>query len=285
MFECQFCLKTYKNNASLLMHTNNRPPKFCRKIREKLTCPTCKTIVPTREGLERHIKLCNPDLYYMNFLKQKEEMELDFKTQITKLELVVAQKEKTLEIKTKEWKQKLEEEKTRYQEMFTKYSELAKICASKDTTTVHTTTTNNFMEKVNILNLSNEHIQGQVDENFTLEHFIRGADGVASFTDKYIIRNGNELLYIPSDQARLTFKFNTDNGTKRDSQAMELIHTIHPPIMNKIKDEMFSHKDYVNGELEISPETADVYYDSLSEISGIPGNPKKFCKKLVGVSN
>ena len=284
MNKCCFCEKTYKTRSSYRDHMKTRPPKFCLLIREKRTCSKCKEIIPTNESMDNHQSVCNPKQFYYRFFEVHGEETSKLRATIRDLELKLQVQEKMYIKDTSSLQEQLNESK----EIIKEYRELNKDLLKKNGPTtinnITTTNTTNFLDKVNILKLDSAYIKDQVDENFSIAHFLQGIDGVASFTNDYIIRDATgKLLYVPSDTSRLTFKYNAENGVSRDVKASNLINSIHPPIMNKIKDDIFSYEKWKNGEYKdtMDEERIDEHFLRLEEIQRLPKKSTKFCKSLI----
>jgi len=166
-----------------------------------------------------------------------------------------------------------------------KYENNMFILANKDTTTVVNNGGNKITQYLNqhqMLNLDPAHINHQIEQNFTKQHFLNGTQGVVQFTIDYIItdESGNNL-YISSDPSRNIFRFRTEDGIARDVNGNQLIKELHPSLMRFIHDNIFSVEKLKSGEFDHLDETTiEKFCNKLLEIRSISKSPDTFIKVL-----
>ncbi len=92
---------------------------------------------------------------------------------------------------------------------------------------------------MNILDLSSNRIQSAVDR-YTLEHYLKGAEGMVEWIVEEIITDENgELLYKCMDKNRKHFFYVNEKQIKtEDLKCIKLLNAIKPeitPVLQKLK--------------------------------------------------
>ncbi len=213
---CINCNKLFKNSITLRYHNIN-PPKSCIKIRTTLPnyCASCMQVSP---NLDIHRLSCVP---YMsekcqNEIKSKSELEL---VHIENQKLTTIIVEQATEIRV------LSESLTRECE---RYEKLALACSTKPTYTTTHNTVNQYLSTVGTLDLSHDALR-PIFDNYTKENFLDGSIGLAQFTINNVLKDGNgNKNYIVSDQARMLFKYKTNNGIVIDKKGFTILNAVVP---------------------------------------------------------
>lgn len=273
---CNFCLKTFKNTYTLKNHQETA--SYCLKIQDKIVhktqekiretkktfdCKACEKIFTTKNSYLEHLKIC------------KEIKNQDIK----KLTLKIDEKDKELEeLKIKFEEQKIEINNLKFIIEFYKSDHILVQEMAKEPKNTNTNTTiNNKYLSLAPLSLTKSEIKEQVNNNFLIENFLRGQEGVADFAyNNFLLDDEGNSKYLCNDVNRYTFTYKTKDGElNKDYKANNLTNLICADVINKSsiisKTGIENSEDYNDKVL---------YVKNMEEIKNLKDNNSKFAKQL-----
>jgi len=218
--ECLDCKNKFKNKASLLHH--RRTAKYCLTIRgektDKYKCLGCVKSFSNKSNYERHELKCRTLIVRKKVSEEKQKLKEELK--MVKKELLI--------------KDKLNEDlKAQVLGLQKQMVEISMKAVSRPITANTTNTINNNQKILNLLPLSDKHLEEQA-EFLSLDHIKNGAEGYARYAVDFPLKN----RLICSDYARRKVKY-------KDSEGM----VVTDPEMSKLSQKLFKAIESKNDKL------------------------------------
>jgi len=259
---CDACGKTYSNIYNLNKHKEN----ICNNKEKSFPCDICDKTYTTEYKRNSHLTTskCKDIKIKIDELKEQYENVIDE----NKKELDGYKKE--LEVS----QVKLNDLQLRNKELEDKLFKLA----SKPTTVNNTDNSvkNNIrIEKLQPFILHKSDMMEKIDKEYNKEYFVKGPEGVADFSDNFLIRDENgKLCYVCVDPSRDTFVYKKKDGTVvRDIHAKQFTKKLLDGIIPQ------AIKIYEKS-IEESPDKTFSYGTTLSQIKKLKSNNLPFTKEL-----
>ncbi len=270
-FICDCCNKQFKNETTLKVHIATAKKCMSKRdiVKDTHQCCLCLKKLCSKQSLTNHLNTCS--IKYAVLLKN-ENNELNNVLQNKTIEFNNILQNKTIEFKNESDILKKEIEKLR--------QDLKDICIKAVETPKTNTTINNNNKYTNLVSLClpANIIKEKIDNNFTLEDFLEGQSGVASFVFEQFLKDENGISrYKCTDVSRGHFVFKNKFGDiEKDPRAYKLIEMFYEPL--RLKAGRVSQE-----EIEKDPtwyKSYDKYSPINDDILEINRNNAKFTQKL-----
>lgn len=208
--ECVYCKHKFVSNSCLIQH--QKTAKYCLKLREPteidktFICEYCKKIFTLKSSFDRHKLVC--------------------KCRGNELQIIISRlQEENISIKNH-----LQECQHREQLLREDYSKVVDTLAKKSTVT----TINNL--NMGVFDKTPNDIKRIVDENYDRSYLVQGQKGVAKFTTKHVLENGENTrpIYVITDKSRGNGKYKiSETEIVSDPKMAGLTKRVHPSIKKK----------------------------------------------------
>ena len=252
--------------------------------REKISCNYCGTEVLQRNlsnhhksikcKLSRKEEIIFVDQELENLRKRHEELQKDYNEIKTDLAVAKNTIEMLRELLAGKDSDSKEEKKV-----------ILKLAETAKTTNTNTSHQNLVFQQLPRFDLTEQHITDRI-QYYTLEHFEKGAEGMAEWLGDYVLSDeeGNNM-YMCGDLSRLTFQWKDINGNKiADPHAKKLTALVMANPVLKAKFEKFYQELLKNLQDAYTLETEDESITDDRRVS-IIGEFKSSKEKLKELSS
>ena len=210
--KCEFCDKEFSNKY--ILHNHQKTTKYCLDIQSKLletkyNCKYCKKNFTTEQRVISHSQIC--------------------KNKLINIEELVKNNNEIL-YKNKELEKELLEKNNKIKELEDKLYKILEKSVDKPTTT----TNNNYIEKIEKLEIISPSFLNEQAQYLTIDHIKNGAQGYSNFFLEHQLKD----RVICTDFSRRKIKYKDENGD-----------VITDPEMNSLSILLFSSIKDRNQEL------------------------------------
>ena len=204
MFRCQYCDKTFSTKSNLTKHQNTKNCVTKQIVKSPIIIKTLRQKLALAEEESRKLK-------EEKVLLEEENRKL--KSDITSLESRI----KSLE------------------------NDDCKINITNINNTFHY---NTIIQNLQVLDLSEGHIQEVAKKHFSRNYLEKEHEGIALFTFNHLIRNNNgDLKYICVDQSRKNGLYRNDDGIVRDTDMERLTFCVYHSLKPSLNE--MTYKKYI----------------------------------------
>lgn len=274
MVNCEYCGKEFSTKPNLKVHQTKT--KYCLDI-QKL-----KGIVP--ELIYYNCRYCDKQFsikynlhVHENTCKYPYTQEYETKNGILTTQILLVEQENKLlkdsikentikyEKQIEKYEKQIDDYKKQLEEYSIRQTNLIEKFGSKTNTINRNSNNSNVTINNNKLDLSEARIK-QAVKFYDMEHYERGAIGVADWVSKQLLtgENGN-LNYHCTDKSRCNFSYTDKDGNKvRDEKAEILKSAIKPVIAPEIKK---YNKVKINEIMDIDIEDDEELIDKCSKLN------------------
>lgn len=253
-YKCEFCEKVFKQKYNLLKH--QKTAKYCIEIQKVTKCLTCNKIFSSKYSLSRHLLTCQKVEHNE---KCSDEYYFD----------IIQEKDRQLKRQRDEYEKRISELNQQVQNLQDKIENIA-IQATKRPTTI------NNQQKINLVQnlkpITEQHLREQV-ENFGMEHFKNGIQGLAKYAIDYPLKD----RVICTDDSRYQFKWrdgDNDDSVVCDRKMITLVKKLFMALRDKNSQladvavkEMRERYFQLTRQVEDNEEDIDLQHAKLIEIA------------------
>ena len=212
--KCEFCDKEFSNKY--ILHNHQKTTKYCLDIQSKLletkyNCKYCKKNFTTEQRVISHSQIC--------------------KNKLINIEELVKNNNEIL-YKNKELEKELLEKNNKIKELEDKLYKILEKSVDKPTTT----TNNNYIEKIEKLEIISPSFLNEQAQYLTIDHIKNGAQGYSNFFLEHQLKD----RLICTDFSRRKLKYKDEKG-----------EVITDPEMNSLSVLLFSSIKDRNKDLTI----------------------------------